>query len=271
MPFSKKILADAVIAALVENKAIYTRMNRSYDGLVQQGATSVDIPALPDLVVKTTGTSSTDADRKGIKEDTSMVNVPLSLAAIPIKEELLARFETNGRLMTEFVDGARSSFTQFFDEAVLTAAITTDQVEDYGETAGDELTWQDVIKVSQILGQAKVPDEGRLIVVPSALENEFYNIDVVKNAVSFNTQYMEGQFVRIRGMNFYISSLVPQKVAGKENLVGIYGPGLAFILSRFMETERTYDNENLQTNIDFLAHYGVKLLKNQYSCVVKQV
>jgi hypothetical protein len=270
MPFNQTIVADAVLAALIENKGIYGQCNRSYDGLVAQGATSVDIPAMPDLVVKTTGSASDDVDRKGIKAGTTMINVPLGLAAIPIKEELLARFETNGKLMTDFVNGARNSFGQYFDAAVLNAALGTTQTDTFDDTVGNKLSWPDIIAVSAAFNSAKVPDNGRIIVIPSALEAEFYAIDVVKNAVAYNAQYLEGQFLRIRGMNFFVSGLLGQKTAGKNNLLGIYGPGLAFILSRFMESERVYDPALLQTNIDFLSHYGVKLLKPQYAVVIAE-
>jgi hypothetical protein len=267
MAYNKTLVADAVIAALVEAQGIFSACNRSYDGLVQQGATSVDIPAMPTLVAKTTGTSSTHADRKGIKGDTTMVNVPLSIAAVPIKEELLGRFETNGRLLQDFIAGARDTLSEKFDSEVLTEAITTTQVLSFADA---NLSWKDIMKVSAVFNAAKVPQRGRLIVIPTGLEEEFYDIDVVKTAVAQNRELLEGSFVRIRGMNFYISANVPKKVAGKENIIGIYGPGLVFILSRFMEQERVYDETNLQVNIDFLAHFGKKLLRNQFAVVVRQ-
>lgn len=268
MPYTKTLIADAVIAALAEVQSIFNAVNRSYDGLVREGATSVDIPALPTLVAKTAGTSSTHADRKGIKGGTTMVNVPLNIAAVPIKNELLAQFESNGRLLQDFVAGARDTFTEKFDSDVLAEAVTTTQVYQFGDAT---LAWKDVMKVAQVFNAAKVPQRGRLIVIPTGLEEQFYDIDVVKTAVAQNRELLEGSFVRIRGMNFYISALVPKKVTGKENLVGIYGPGLAFILSRFMEQKEVYDPVELQTNIDFLAHYGTKLLKNEFAVVVRQI
>lgn len=268
MAFSKTLVADAIIAALTERQGIYANCNRSYDGLVAQGATSVDIPALPTLVRKTTGTTSTHADRKGIKGDTTMVNVPLTVSTVPIKEEILGRFETNGKLMTEFVAGAANTFQEGFDSDVLTEAVTGAPAAT--QMDGTTLAWGDIMKVSALLNAAKVPQTGRIIVIPAALEEQFYAIDVVKSAMSFQKDLLEGQFVVIRGMKFFISSLVPQKVTGKENIVGIYGPGLAFILSRYMEQERVWDSVNLQANIDFVAHSGVKLLKSSFAAVVRQ-
>lgn len=267
MPYNKTLVADAVVAALVERQAIYNDCNRSYDGLVQQGATSVDIPAMPTLVAKTSGTTSTHADRKGIKADTTMVNVPLGITAVPIKEELLARFETNGKLLQDFVQGAADSIQEKFDADVLTEAVTGAPTAT--QFAGATLAWQDIMKVSSLLNAAKVPQRGRIIVIPTALEDAFYAIDVVKQAVAFQKDLLEGNFMVIRNMKFYISALVPQKVATKDNIVGIYGPGLAFVLSRYMEQERVYDAENLQTNIDFLAHSGKKLLRSTYAAVVR--
>lgn len=268
MPFTKVLVADAVIKALTEANGIYAQCNRSYDGLVQQGATSVDIPAMPTLVAKTTGSASNSADRKGIKGDTTMVNVALGIAAVPIKEELLGRFETNGLLLQDFVAGAAASFQEQFDTDVLAEAVTGAPTAT--PMAGTALSWKDVMKIPALFNAAKVPQSGRIIVVPTALEEEFYDIDVVKNAVAYNRSLLEGQFLQIRGMNFFISALVPQKVEGKENVVGIYGPGLAFILSRYMDQERNYDPENLQANIDFLSHYGQKLLKTSFAAVVRQ-
>lgn len=267
MAFTKTLVADAVIAALTEKQSIYQNCNRSYDGLVQQGATSVDIPAMPTLVAKTTGTASGHADRKGIKGDTTMVNVPLDIAAVPIKEELLGRFETNGRLLNDFVAGAVNTYAEKFDADTLDAAVTGATAT---QMAGATLAWGDVMKVPAILNAAKVPQEGRIIVIPTELEEAFYAIDVVKSAVAYQRDFLEGKFMVIRNMKFFISALVPKKVPAKNNIVGIYGPGLAFILSRYMEQERNYDPENLQVNIDFIAHYGVKLLKSSFAAVVRE-
>lgn len=268
MAFTKTLVADAVIHALTEKQAIYQSCNRSYDGLVAQGATSVDIPALPTLVRKTTGTSSTHGDRKGIKGDTTMVNVPLSVSTVPIKEEILARFETNGKLMEEFVAGSANTFQEGFDLDVLTEAVTGAPTAT--EMAGTSLAWSDIMKLSALLNTAKVPQQNRIIVIPAALEEQFYAIDVVKSAMAAQKDLLEGQFVVIRGMKFYISSLVPKKVSGKENILGLYGPGLAFILSRYMQQERVWDSENLQANVDFVCHSGVKLLKSSFAAVVRQ-
>ena len=63
MPWDKSITADAVVQRLYETQGLYSLMNRSYDALVQQGATSVRRPKLAQLVVKkNTGTAYTDAD-----------------------------------------------------------------------------------------------------------------------------------------------------------------------------------------------------------------
>jgi hypothetical protein len=263
MPYSKKLVADAVIAALTEGLGIYNLCNRSYDGLVKEDASSVDIPALPDLVVKTAGSAGDSADRKGVKGDTSMVNVPLDKASVPIKDEILAQFETNGKLLKDFISGANNSFIQHFDTKVLETAVATDQVLQW---KGATLAWKDITALNKKFNTNKVPRKGRIIVIPSALEDEFYDIDVVKQAVAYNRDLLENGIVKVQGMTFFVSGLLPQ-VGGKDAIVGIYGPGLAFILSRFCELKQAWDGVNLQDNIDVLSHFGYKLLNTKFAVV----
>jgi len=263
MPYSKKLVADAVIAALTESLGIYNLCNRSYDGLVKEGASSVDIPALPSMVVKTAGSAGNSADRKGVKGDTTMINVPLDKAAVPIKDEILAQFETNGKLLKDFIQGANNSFVEHFDTKVLETAVTTDQVLQF---KGATLAWKDITAINKKFNMNKVPRKNRIIVIPTALEDDFYDIDLVKQALAFNRDLLENGIVRIQGMTFFVSGLVPQ-VGGKDAIVGIYGPGLAFILSRFMELKQSWDGDNLQDNIDVLSHFGYKLLLPKFAVV----
>ncbi len=99
MAFTKTLVADSVVRRLIEGQGIYGRMNRSFDGLVQQGASSVDIQKLAIPVVKTAGYSLTGADRKKSKADTTNINCALGIYSVPLAEEILAIYESNGMLI----------------------------------------------------------------------------------------------------------------------------------------------------------------------------
>ncbi len=74
MAWNKQVTADNVILRCMEDKGLYQLTNRSYDSLVQPGATEVVRPKLASMVVKkNTGTAVDHADRKKTKDDTSMV------------------------------------------------------------------------------------------------------------------------------------------------------------------------------------------------------
>ncbi|MDI6804935.1 MAG: hypothetical protein QME58_14035 [Bacteroidota bacterium] len=265
MPFTKVLVADSVVQRLIENQSIHSLMNRSFDGLVRPGATSVDVPAMPILVVKTAGTPPTHADRKKLKADTTMVNIPFTRAAIPIAGEIFAQLESNGMLLREFTESAAQHFSEKFDSDVIVAAQgTTDKTA----FAGATMAWADIIDINAKMDNNKVPKSGRVIVVSATLAGEFFNIDVVKNAASYQRDILAGgQLISLMGMRFFISGLVPTVLIAKANMVGIHGPGLAFILNRMMDVEETYDVDNLQRNVDFLASYGVKLFDNKFAVV----
>jgi hypothetical protein len=268
MPYDKKLVADSVVQRLIENQGIYTSMNRSFDGLVREGASSVDVPKLADVVVKkSTATPLADATRKKSKADTTMVNVPLVDYAVPLAEEILAQYESNGMLIKEYLDSASQKLQEQFDVDVITEAQTT---TDKTAFAAASMAWIDVVDIMAKMDNNKVPKTGRIIVVSAALAQEFFAIDVIKSAVGFNQNFLQsGTLLSILGMKFYISGLVPQvNVSGlKNNMVGIYGPGLAFVLSRFGELKTAWDTTNLQTINDMLAHAGVKLFDNKFAVV----
>lgn len=264
MPYSKTLVADSVIQRLIENQGIYSYMNRSFDGLVQQGANSVDVPKLSAVTVKTAGTPLVDATRKKAKADTSMVNVPLNAYAVPLAEEILAQYETNGNLIKEYLNSASMTLQEYFDTLVITEAQTT---TDAAAFAGATMGWPDIVNIMKQFDLNKVPKTGRVIVIDANLADEFFAIDVIKNAVGYNQQFLTtGTLLNILGMKFFISGLVPA-IGGKTNIVGIYGPGLAFILSRFGELKQTWDSVNLQNINDMLAHAGYKLFDNKFAVV----
>lgn len=269
MAYDKKIVADSVVQRLIENQGIYQSVNRSFDGLVREGASSVDVPKIADVVVKKSsgGYALSGADRKKAKAHTTMMNVPLVDYAVPLAEEILAQFESNGRLIKEYLDSATMKLQEQFDVDVITAAQTTAD-----RTAFDaaDMGWKDIANILARLDANKVPKTGRVIVVSANLAEEFFEIDVIKNAAAYNKEFLQsGALMNILGMKFFISGLVPQLNIGglKDNIVGIYGPGLAFILSRFGELKSAWDTTNLQTINDMLAHAGVALFDDKFAVV----
>ena len=264
MSFEKKLLADQVVTRLLEGLGIYQFCNRAFDALVRPGATSIDIPKLAIPVVKTTGTSLTDADRKKSKTDTTMVNVPLTPYAVPLADNLAAMFESNGMLIQEFIKSASMAIAEKLDELVLTEAQTTGYSSNF---KGATLAWEDITAIVKHFNKYKVPKAGRIIAIPAELSQQFYDIDVIKNAIAFNKQVLEtGELVSILGMKFFVSGVVPH-VGGKDAIVGIYGPALACVVNKLGEIQEAWDTVNLQKVYDVLAHAGVKLLDEKFSVV----
>lgn len=260
MAYSKTIVADAVVQRLIETQGIYSFCNRAFDGLVRPGASSVDIPKLAIPVVKTAGTALVHADRKKAKADTTNVNVPLTAYAVPLAEEVLAAYESNGTLIKEYINSAAMALQEKFDSLVIAQGLTTSYTSDF---AGSTLAWADIVAIMGTFDTNKVPKAGRIIVVSATLASEFFGIDVVKGSVQYNPNYLEsGTFVNFAGMKFFISGLV-----GSDAVVGISGPGLAFILSRMGEIKESYDSTNLQTVYDVIAHAGAKLLDDKFAVV----
>ncbi len=266
MPYINTLVADAVVQRLIETQGIYSYCNRAFDGLVRSGATSVDIPKLSSLVVKTAGTSSTHVDRKKTKTDTTMVNVPLAAAAVPLADEILGQFESNGKLLQDYIVSAAMTFQEYFDTQVITEALTTtNTVADF-----TNLDWATIVSISKSLDNLKVPKNGRIFAISANLADDFYGIDVVKNAMAYNVAKLEsGQFISIMGMKFFISALVPLSTT-KNQVVGFYGPGLAFILSKYMELKTGWDESNLLEVNDLLSHFGKKLLDVNFAVKSKE-
>jgi hypothetical protein len=268
MPWNKQVTADGVVTRLIESNGLYNLCNRTFDRLVVPGATSVLVPKLPSLKSrKNTGTSATHSDRKKTKTDTSMVLVDLDIHAVPIADELPGQFESGNMLTTEFEVSATMTLQEGFDADIVAAAQTTTNEL---EMAGETLSWKDIVQINKTFNQLKVPRHGRLIVIDAELEDQFWDIDIVKQAAAFNKEVIStGTFVTLMGCKFFISGLV-EPVDEKKNIVGIYGPGLAAVLSRSAEIKQVWDVDNLQDNIDLVAHFGAKLLSNEFAVVVKE-
>ncbi len=273
MGYNKVLVADSVVQRLIENQGIYSFMNRSFDGLVQQGASAVSVPniAVPTVKKGNSGTPLVDASRAAAHGSTNMANVPLTPYAVPLAEEVLNQWETNGNLIKEYLNSASMVLQQQFDIDTITAAQTTSQISAF---AGASMAWADVIAIMKTFDLNKVPKAGRVIVIDANLADQFFSIDVVKSAMAFNQQFLStGTMLNIMGMKFFVSGLVPQvSVAAvlKYNMVGIYGPGLAFILSRMGELKQAWDTINLQNINDMLAYAGVSLFDNKFAVVKYQ-
>lgn len=271
MAFEKKLVADSVVARLIEGQGMYSLMNRSFDGLVQPGASSVDIPKLAIPVVKTAGYSLTGSDRKKGKADTTMMNVALATYSVPLAEEILARYESNGKMIKGYIDSAVMTLQEYFDTLTLAAAQAGLGSSDRSAFAGASMAWADVIDISKRMDVNKVPKSGRVIAIDANLAAEFFGIDVVKNAISYNQNYLStGTFIQFMGMSFFITGLlstITVSAAQKYTMVGIYGPGVAAIVSKFGDLKEAWDSVNLQTVYDVITHFGAGLLDEKFAVV----
>lgn len=261
MSYVKVVTALSLIKALNEAQSIFNTGNRSYDGDAKAGASSVDIDAMPLLTAKATGSSSVHADRKG-PGDTTKVNIPLVPSIVPVKEKKIDQFSTNGRMAADFIAGARDAHSDYFDAAFIAAMDDTDPayISDFG---AEVLEFKDLTDMDAALTGRKVPRRNRFGIVDAQLESVFNNIDVVKRAMAYNPNYLENGIIKIKGVTWIVTANAPE-VNGKPAIREYFGPGVTFILNQFMDTERVYDPENVQVNIDFIAYYGAKLLKDAF-------
>lgn len=266
MAFNKPLTVMQVITRLIEVLSLFNLCNRSYDGYVTEGASSVRRPKLANLnVKKNEGTAAGSGDRIGMKSGTTMVETELDVYAVPILSEIAGKFESNDKLRVEWIKSAVLALQQQFDKDVIAAAQATTNIHQF---AGDKMAWGDITKISAVFNQNKVPKDGRVVVVSANLEQEFWDIDAIKNAASYNMQLLaSGKMVEVLGMKFFISGNV-EKVNGKDNIVGFYGQGLAFILSKFGEIKEVYSPELLADVIDMLAHAGCELDSNEFAVVI---
>lgn len=268
MAYSKVLVADQVVQRLIEGNGIYKLCNNSFNGLVQEGATSVDIPNLAVPTVKTSGSAPDSADRKKTKDGTTNINVPLTVYAVPLAEEILSRYESNGKMLQEYLNSATLVTSEKFDELCLVQAQST---TDRTAFAGASMAWADILDIKKKFAVNKVPASGQVVAVDANLATEFFGVDVVKGAVQYNPNYLEtGTFLRFMGMTFFITGLLPTitvSAAQKYTMVGFYAPGVASILSKYGEYREAWDGTNLQNNIDIVTHYGAKLLDNKFAVV----
>lgn len=265
MAFSKTLVSDSVVQRLIEQQNIYNSCNRGFDALVRPGASSVDIPDLAIPKVKKTGTASVHADRKHAKADTSLINVALGPYAVPLANEITAQWESNGVLIKEYLDSAALVLGEQFDSEVIAEAQTGTKTA----FAGSSMAWGDLTALKKRMDKNKIPQTGRVLVVSADLVDEFFAIDTVKNATSYNRDYLEsGKVPSLLGFQIFISGLVPFVNTSKVNMTAFYGPGLAFIMGRQAELKEVYDEETLKDIKDLVCQAGMKLLNTKFAEVV---
>lgn len=261
MSYAKVVTALALIKALNENQSIYNTGNRSYDSDAKAGASSVDVDLMPLLVAKTTGSTSTSSDRKGPK-DTTKLNIPLGPLVVPTSVAKIDEYSTNGRMMSDFIEGAKNAMGDKFDYSFIGT------IQDVGtQTPVSGVTWEEIIGMGSRLTVNKVPQSQRFGVIDAELEADFCSLDIVKQAMAFNPNYLENGIIKIKGVTWFVTANAP-KVGGKPTICQYYGPGVPFILNRFMDSERAYDGENVQVNYDFIAYYGTKMGKAAFGEVL---
>lgn len=264
MAFSKTIVADSVITRLIESQGIFQLANRAFDSMVRPGASSVDVPDLAVPIVKTAGTPLVDSDRKKAKADTTLVNVPLVGYAVPLADELLAQFESAGSLIREYLNSASLVLQEKFDSLVVSQAQTTTNASDF---TGETLSWGDLLAIKKLMDTNKVPKSGRVLVIDANIEDEFFGIEELRDAMTFNTNYLEsGEIGYVLGFRTFISGNVAP-VSSKYSITAFYGPGVAFVLNRCGEVNSSWDTTNLQWVHDMVAHAGAKLFNSKFAVV----
>ena len=267
MAWNKIVTSDIVIQRCIEQLGLYQLMNRSYDPLVMPGATSVRRPLLANLVVrKNTGAGPLDSSRKKSKADTTMVETSLDTYAVGIFNEMAAQFESNDALLREYEISMALQLGQQFDLDCITAA---DQTSNKIETAASGVfAWKDIIKMIATMDKNLVPRDNRVFVIPSELEAQFWDIDVIKQAAAYNSTILtNGKIIDFMEMKFFITGNAP-KVSTKDAVRLIYGPGLAFILSHSGQIEETYDPTNIGKVYDMLAHGAAALDDDRFAVVM---
>lgn len=267
MAYSKVLVADMIVEPLIESQNLFgIATNRAFDSLVKVGASSVDVPDLAIPEVRTTGTTSTASERKDSHDDVTMINIPLSVKAVPLSNKILGQYESEGFIAKQYLQLATRAYEQYFDTQVITAAQGGTQTR----FIGSEMSWADLTGIKKRMDIAKVPQQDRFLVVDANLYDEFLSLEPVKTAMAFQRDYLaKGLVPEILGFKVYNSGLVGTVVgddAGAHtNITAWYGPGIAFVLNHYGEVKEVYDNANLKDVTDIIAYSGIKLLKTAFA------
>lgn len=266
MSYENKLVVTSFLNGLYAAEGIYNQLNRSFDGLVRgSGATSVDIPKNPNLSVSTSAVAHDSASRKKALADTSMVNVPFVTYTVPVAEEVEAQF-ANPQLIQNFVNDAIDAMTDKIDADVLTEAADSIPAGQKINMAGGVLAWKDIVKAANKFTTNRVSrkKDKILVAVPSALEEQFKDLEIVKQAMSTNKDLLEQGVAVIDKMNFVISADVPQ-VGGKDALLFIYKPGIAVIIKDMMNRKVRYDESTRKDIIDYNSYIAIKKLRTEFA------
>lgn len=266
MPLTNTRTLDMIIQACYEDKRIYNRCNRSLDGFIKEhGAGTSYIPALPLMEAVTPPATS----RKATGADTSMVPVVMRKSVVEIRDEVESAYlNKSGKVLQGFIDGAAKAHGKNFDSKVIIEA----------QENGTVITWngatveaEDLDNIDAKFDELEVDPEDRFVVYPARLKTAIGRIDVIKTARGFNQNFLEKGVMEYNNLTLISSARVP-KVGGKETLVGIWGPGMAFLLDKQMDKFSAYNTDpNVKaTDHDYFAWYGYKLLDAKYAVISKQ-
>lgn len=264
MPYSRTITSDLVIQNLYERREIYNLCNRGFDGLLheQRGANKILVPSLPLLEAVTPPATN----RKYMIGDTDMAEIVLQKSVVELGMEVEAKFtDKSGNLIIGFTDGMSKAHSKNFNARVIAEAQNNGTVINW---EGATLSFSDFANIDAKFDQLEVDAEDRFVVYPARLKGQFYQDPDLARAVSYNPNFLRGGIVEILNLKLIPSARVG-KLGGKENLVGIWGPGLAFVLDNMIDREEVYDKTNKRTDIDYLVWYGAKLLRPEWAIINK--
>lgn len=263
MPYTNSINLDLIIQALYEDRGIFNMCNRQYDGFIREhGASEVRIPAAPLLEAVTPPATN----RKKVVGDTAMISIPMQKSVCEIQEEVeYAYMNKSRRVLDGFIEGSAKAHRKNFEAKVIAEAQANGTALAWD---GATVSWDDFLAIDAKFDELEVDPDDRFVVYPARIKTQVMSIDIIKSAMAYNPNYLEKGIAVVANLKIVPSARVG-KIAGKENLVGVWGPGLAFLLDKEMDRKEAYDPTPAvkATNIDYWAWYGVKLLKPEYAVI----
>ncbi|TRZ50877.1 hypothetical protein D4R99_05215, partial [bacterium] len=219
-------------------------------------------------VRKNIGDTNRSATRTRAHFDTSMIETPLDVYAVGLENEIVAQFESNDMLLQEHIKRMADALRQQFDKDFIAAGMLSPFV--YETTASGVLSWKDLVKPKKHFTLKQVQPGVRVTIIDGDLEDQFWDIDVVKQASAFSIMKFANGDQKIEMLNqiFFISGLMP-KLGGQPCLLSVHGQGLASIISKFGVMKQVYDATLLSDILDMLAHAAFALDDDKFACVIK--
>lgn len=262
MAITTAILSDMVVRNLYDATALWNKMNRNFDGLVKDKfAKSIDIPRNPKLIVSKDPVAVDSANRKQALADSDTVNASFEIYTVPITQEEEERILADSKLLNNFLLDTNDALSDGLDADVLAEACASGTLLTWNDAV---LSWKNISAINAKFTAMRVPKRDRIIVIPSTRQEEFEDIDLVKQAMAFNRELLEKGVFVINNIRFYISPDVPL-TGDEDSLVGIYAPGLAVVLKGYMDRKEAYSNAVRKTYIDYNSGAAIKLLRQQYA------